>query len=87
MKLDRNIHPEGRGKYELRNLRTGEIVHDCGPGEEHEFFVIMLKDRNADAALRAYADKIKPRDPEFSAEVRQLALRAGVLSEFCQEPN
>jgi hypothetical protein len=78
MRLDRNINPDGQGKYELRNLRTGEIVTDCGPGEEHEFFVIMLKDRYAQAALLRYADRCEERDPEFAKEVRILAAHAAV---------
>ena len=87
MKLDRNINADGRDKYELRNLRTGEIVTDCGPGEEHEFFVIMLKDRHAQAALDAYADDIVGVDQEFSREVDELARRAGPDSPFCQKPD
>lgn len=78
MKLDRNLHADGRGKYELRNLRTGEIVSDCGPGEEHEFFVIMLKDRNAVPALTAYARSAQRHDEQWAEEVFQLAERAAV---------
>jgi len=86
MKLDRNINPSGRGKYALRNERTGLDVTDCGPGEEHEFFVLMMKDRHAQAALDAYADSIGKMDPEFAAEVRDLADRAGERSLFCGDP-
>lgn len=87
MKLDRNINADGQGKYELRNLRSGKIVDDCGPGQEHEYFVIMLKDRHAQAALDAYADSIEKIDPEFAIEVRELADRSGERSLFCQDPN
>lgn len=93
MKLDRNIHADGRGKYALINLRQGgkgmpgREVTDCGPGEEHEYFVIMLKDRHAQAALDAYADSIGKTDPEFAAEVRDLADRSGERSLFCQDPD
>lgn len=87
MKLDRNINPDGRGKYELRNLRTGKIVKDCGVGEEHEFFVIMLKDTHASRALIAYAESIGKTDPEFAGEVLRLVRRAGPASDFCQEPD
>lgn len=87
MKLDRNLNPDGTGKYELRNLRTGKVVEDCGPGEEHEFFVIMLKDENAAKALISYAESIGRKDPEFAREVLQLARRAGGSSEFMQEPD
>lgn len=87
MKLDRNINSDGLGKYELRNLRSGKIVDDCGPGEEHEFFVIMLKDRHAAAALHAYARSIEGHDPEFTEEVLSLAARSGLGSTYCQDPN
>lgn len=87
MKLDRNINPDGQGKYELRNLRTGQVVTDCGVGEEHEFFVIMLKDVAAGVALEHYADAIEPFDREWAEEVRKLADRAGLLSRFCKVPD
>jgi hypothetical protein len=86
VKLDRNINPNGQGKYELRNLRTGEIVNDCGVGEEHEFFVIMLKDRYATAALLSYAGAAEELDHEWAAEVRGLASRAA-SPPFGREPD
>lgn len=87
MKLDRNEAADGTGKYEVRNLRTGKVINDCGPGEEHEFFVIMLKDLHALPALAAYAASIRDLDSEFSEEVRELCKRAGRYSRFCQEPD
>jgi hypothetical protein len=87
VKLDRNINLSGLGKYRLWNERDQAWVDDCGPGEEHEYFVIMLKDRNAQSPLDAYATMIGGRDPEFSAEVRQLADRAGIKSPFCRDPD
>lgn len=86
MKLDRNETP-GTGKYGLTNLRTGANVLDCGPGDEHEFFVIMLKDRHSLPALAAYAASISHSDSEFAEEVRELCNRAGKNSKFCQEPD
>lgn len=90
MKLDRNINADGLGKYELKNLRTGEVVTDCGVGEEHEFFVIMLKDVHALPALLAYAQSAEfqgTEDSEWSDEVRSLARRSGVHSPFCKDPD
>lgn len=71
MKLDRNINPDGRGKYALINLRRTdksleeirELVNvalespcvQFGDNDETEFFVIKLKDKYAAAALREYA--------------------------------
>lgn len=99
MRLDRNIPGQnGRGKYALVNLRNQrradrdedgiiQWVDDCGPGEEHEFFVIMLKDKHAATALRAYYASIHGDDPEFAAEVLELVDRAGPNSPFCQDPD
>ena len=87
MKLDRNLNPDGQGKYELKNLRTGEVVQDCGPHEEHEFFVIMVKDRHALPALAAYAASITHIDTEFADDVREMCNRAGINSRWCKEPD
>lgn len=89
MKLDRNLNADGLGKYELKNLRTGQVVTDCGVGEEHEFFVIMLKDECAQAALYAYAQGAEFRlgDQEWADEVRELARRSGPASPFCKTPD
>ena len=87
MKLDRNLNADGLGKYRLWNERDQAWVDDCGPGQEHEYFVIMLKDVNASAALIAYAQAIHPTDPEFAREVMDLVSRAGPNSNFCQDPD
>lgn len=88
MKLDRNLNPNGQGKYELRNLRTGEVVTDCGVGEEHEFFVIMVKDINAPGGLFGYASAADVNgDEEFAEEVREMARRSGHHSPFCKVPD
>lgn len=81
MKLDRNLNPDGLGKYELKNLRTGQVITDCGVGEEHEFFVIMLKDSCAQAA------EFRLGDAEWSDEVREMARRSGPASPFCKVPD
>lgn len=87
MKLDRNINSDGRGKYRLWDERKQAWVDDCGPGQEHEYFVLMLKDVNAAATLHKYASAIYHKDPEFADEVVRLALRAGRNSPFCQDPD
>lgn len=86
MKLDRNLNPDGKGKYALINLRTNKIEFGRIDTED-EFFVIKLRDRNARAALLAYATEIDARDPEFAAEVVQLAERSGTQSRFCKDPD
>lgn len=88
MKLDRNLNAGGQGKYELKNLRTGEIVTDCGPGDEHEFFVIMVRDINAQSGLYGYANSAYATgDEEWADEVREMANRAGPNSPFCKIPD
>lgn len=74
MKLDRNINPNGMGKYALINLRTNKI--EWGNTPEDEFFVIKLKDKYASAALDAYAKSCLKDDPEFAKEVHELASKA-----------
>ncbi len=85
MKLDRNTNPDGKGKYALINLRTNKV--EWGNNLEDEFFVIKLKDRFAERALRAYAlavrEFIKHCDPpltehmeEWAEEVEGLADKA-----------
>lgn len=87
MKFDRDLNDDGQGKYELRNLRTGQVVTDCGVGDEHEFMVIMLKDINAEAGLRAYAAKAAETDIEWAATIERMADRAGPNSPFCKVPD
>lgn len=57
MKLDRNIRPDGTGKYALLNLRRNRIEWG-NVGHDDEFFVIKLKDKFAQAALRGYVDEV-----------------------------
>ena len=102
MKLDRETHEEGRGKYALVRLRgigpedearanlkrLDELgLIDWGlKGEKDEFFVIKLRDDNAEAGLRAYADRAALSDPEWGAAVGELADRAAV-SPFKKMPD
>lgn len=92
MKLDRNINPDGRGKYALLNLRKTDLsladireristsiggqVLQFGSNPDTEFFVIKLKDKYAGPALHAYAEAAKDDDPEYAAEIDALAQAA-----------
>lgn len=93
MRLDRNVNPDGKGKYALIKLRKcNPIANDpsggtlCFPAEavdfgdtpDSEFFVIRLKDKYAPAALAAYACAACADDREFGFEVLQLAFRAAM---------
>jgi hypothetical protein len=106
---------EGRGKYALVRLRTVEDgseaarllfrldslgVVDWGrKGDADEFFVIKLRDKYADAALKAYSDAAaedarRETDEEksrnlfqWSIAVLRLVERSGVFSPFCKRPD
>lgn len=56
-------------------------------GAPDEFFVIKLKDKNAQAALQAYAEAAKVDDPEWAAEVAALAARSGPMHPLCKQPD
>ncbi len=93
MKLDRNINPDGRGKYALINLRNNTV---CWGGDD-QFFVIKYKDMFASAALHAYAIAAKhkaitleamAKEPAFrswKAEKRKLLKQAKSLREYATE--
>ena len=49
---------------------------DKGITPDTEFFVLRLKDKHAAAALYAYAESIEAEDPQFSLEVRDLAVKS-----------
>ena len=69
-------------------LLTDEGIIDLGISlTDQEFFVIRLKDRFAQDALNAYAHAAAEVDPEWSEEVRALALRAGPDSPWCKDPD
>lgn len=90
MKLDRNMNKDGTGKYALIKLRVGrpkpvtlsptvlinEDAIDYGDTPDTEFFVIRLKDKYAAPALESYALAAAADDPEFSAEVLALSVKA-----------
>lgn len=99
MRLDRNI--KGSGKYALVRVRkltphgrdildqmvTAKVADMGTAGDEDEFFAIKLKDKYAQAALLAYAKAAAADDPEYAADVRELAARAGPASRWCKKPD
>jgi hypothetical protein len=68
-------------------LRHPDSVEFNVVGSTNEFFHVKLKDENADAALFGYAGKAISRDPEYAAEVAEMAKRAGSNSPFCKAPD
>ena len=59
----------------------------CAPGSPNEFFVIRLQDSYAPPALQAYADAARADDPEYAAEVAELAGRSGEHHSGCKQPD
>ena len=86
MRLIRNTSPDGACKYALIDNRTGGFI-EATPGSDEEFFVIKLKDRFSQAALRAYAEAAREFDPEYAGEVDELADRAGPNHRLCKLPD
>lgn len=76
-----------RIKAAIELLAKNHII-DWGLTEsDSEFFVIRLKDKYAQDALYAYAHAAMKDDPEWAAEVSELAARSGPRSKFCKRPD
>jgi len=78
MRLDRNVNPDGRGKYALINLRTNKVEW----GNETQFFVIKYSDEFAFAALKAYSEAVLKKAIELAKTNGELAAS---LKEFSYE--
>lgn len=83
MELIRNQNADDRmlpvrGRYAVIDLQTGQW--------QDEFFVIMLKDARAPAALNGYADDVAKSDPEYAQQVHALAARGGRNHPNCKAP-
>lgn len=82
--------PAGRNSIldAMQLLETQGILEWGRVGTSHEFFVIKLKDINAEYALHAYSDAAHDNgDPEFAQEVLELALRSGTRHPLCKKPD
>lgn len=79
MKLDRNINPDGKGKYALINLRKNTVEW----GEPDQFFVIKYKDEFAAAALEAYAEAVRSKANMLKATGKRF--EADSLYEYADE--
>ena len=71
----------------LKTLDDAGVLEWGRTGEPDEFFLLKLKDVNAEHALIAYADQANITDKEFAGEVYELAQRAGANSPFCKHPD
>ncbi len=70
----------------IETLQAAGVL-DWGDRPDTEFFVIRLKDANAQDALNAYATAVRTVDTEFSDEVSALARRSGVDHPNCKRPD
>ena len=75
--LLRRAHPIPLASAEEWNRKYYVVEESCMDfGRENEFFVLRLKDKHAAAALFAYSESIAAEDPEFSMQVRDLAVKS-----------
>lgn len=94
----RNIN-KGDEAYALL-ARLHELGHlDWGcTGQPDEFFVIKLRDKYSPNAITAYSDAVmkdssRHEQPKcndlvrYALDVQKLAERAGMLNDFCKEPD
>lgn len=72
----------------LEALQLAGVLEWGCVGEPDEFFLIKLKDINAEHALIAYADEASHNgDKEFAGEVYDMARRSGKNSPHCKVPD
>lgn len=75
-------------KEALEVLKAADALEWGRTGEPDEFFLIKLKDINAEHALVAYADQANHNgDKEFAGEVYELARRSGRHNPHCKHPD
>lgn len=87
-RLDDLSPADNRSTYLLLAVLERRGVLQYGNvGQEDEFFLLKLRDRHSRPALMAYADSIRGSDPEFAAEVYEMAGRSGPLNPFCKDPD
>lgn len=76
--------------YAFRILERHGMLEWGEPKTEGEFFVLMLRDRYAHAALKAYGIAVlddQSCDEEYADDVCELMERAGIESPFCKRPD
>ena len=80
--LWRNNPKTREGKYPIVLRRDGSVVKD-------RYFVLLLKDPAAAAALRAYAVAAEHcgMDPEYVAQVREMAAQAEAEAIHADKPS
>jgi hypothetical protein len=71
----------------LKVLENAGILDWGLHGTESEFMLIRLKDKYARPSLIAYADAAHVDDPEYAAEISELADRSGQNSPWCKSPD
>lgn len=87
--IDRVHSPQGASEIDHAiNVLEAAGILDWGTTQDTEFFVILLKDRNASAALYGYAGAAQlDGDRELAADVSALAVRAGINHPNCKRPD
>lgn len=86
---------DGNGSFDMevqaavKTLERAGVL-SWGDTTDSEFFVVMLKDQNAHAALHAYAESArhaKQADRELATDVQALAVRSGPYHPNCKAPD
>ncbi len=77
-----------RVDHAITVLMEAGVIEWGEPGTEGEFFVIKLRDINADVTLLTYARSAAHHgDAELGRDVEGLVLRSGPQSPFCKKPD
>ena len=72
----------------LKTLQDEGVLEWGRIGDPDEFFLIKLKDANAEHALLAYADQAQYNgDAQWAEEVINLAERSGANNPLCKTPD
>lgn len=71
----------------LETLRKHNLLIEGARGSVDEFFVIMLKDINADKAISAYGISCGDKTPSLLELIKDKLSRAGRYSKFCKLPD
>lgn len=72
----------------VQTLEAAGVLDWGTKGTESEFFVIKLRDENAQGVLARYAgNAMTAGDGELAADVFDIAARSGLYSPFCKKPD
>lgn len=77
---EKNMKSKNDIACQLEALERFGVIDYGEAGTGRDFFVLRLKDPNAEVTLRAYAESIRDDDAEFAGEVSEMADRAASIA-------